>query len=196
MIGSIPPDLSPPLSGDPAPAIRDGAGGFVLARGSFRPRPEDLVACYRAQLRWRYRRPQIVYWPLLASLTAGLVVLAGGGPVTAWPLLEPFCFMFALFAVLLVLPYVLAPWTARRNYGKQPNLRQDWLVEFSRFGLRAVTDTQDNTVAWSDYVGWSRDDRIWLVWQSNQLVQFIPARALSPDAAAVFERLVAHLPRR
>ena len=45
-------------------------------------------------------------------------------------------------------------------------------------------------------VGWCRDDRIWLVWQSNQVVQFIPAPALTPDAAAVFKGLVAHLRRR
>lgn len=69
-------------------------------------------------------------------------------------------------------------------------------MELSRFGLRTVRERQDNAIAWSDYVAWSRDSRVWLVWQSNQLVQFIPARALTPEAGQVFEGLVGHLPRR
>ena len=142
----MPAPMPEPLS-SPVPSLHAGSGGAVLARGTFRPTPEDLAACYRAQLRWRYRRPQILYWPLLAALAAGLVVLAGTDRVTAWTLLQPFCFMFVFFAVLLALPYGLAPWTARRNHRQQARFRQGWLVEFSRFGLRAVTNSQDNAIA-------------------------------------------------
>lgn len=172
----------------------------ILASGVFQTTPADLAAVYRSQLRWLIRRPRslryLLLLPAVISAVAVEMFVLLDPDWTAWNLSGAVLLSFGGIALLLLLTCALLPRTARRHFRQQKGLHQEWRVEFTRFGLRAMTPSQDGTIAWTEYVGWSQNDEVVLLYQSDHLVQFMPTRALAPEALQTLHELVAHLPRR
>ena len=147
-------------------------------------------------MRRRLRRPIALVEPLVLTAFAVAINLTTGVSSLLAGIVAPTIGVFAFVAVYRILAYAAMPLFTRRAYRTQPNLQHVWSIELSAAGLRAFTPHQDNFVAWADYIAWSADDRIVLVYQSERLIQFIPTRALDARTRRVFEDLVRDLPRR
>ena len=168
----------------------------VLAQCSFHVTAADVTAAQRAHMRWRMRRPQAWFYPLLFSMLAVMAIIVLNPGWHPWDLAEPPLILFGIYIVLVALNYVLMPSASRRTMRRQPGLAQEWHVELSEHGVRASTPLQDNRVAWGSYVAWHHDDRIVMIYHSDHLFQFIPARSVTPAMSELFQSKVANLQRR
>lgn len=166
----------------------------------------DLVAAQRLHLRRLWRRPRAFVAPLVFALCVG-VAAAAADPTAArgqvgWVQFDRMQVGRAmLYALLLVaglraVSYGLLPLGARNFRRLQPNLALPWRVELDARGLRAITPQQDVRTAWGDYVAWSEDARVVLVYRSDAVFQFLPVRALDAAFLTTFRDRVAGLPRR
>lgn len=167
-----------------------------MATIRFRVTAADVAAAQRAQLLWRMRRPRFYVAPVGAGLLAVWVAVAGSEQPAAEDVLLALGMVVALYGALYALSFALLPGAARRQMKARAPLREEWTVEITEAGLVARTASVETRNAWSTYVAWSRNERVAIVYQSDQLMQFIPVRALTPEAEAIAMAQLAHLPRR
>ena len=184
------PGTVPTISGAP------GGGDAVLAAASFDVTPADVTAAQLLAARWLVLRPRTFVVPAVLALAAGAFIAATTPDMGVRQVGVEVGIVFGVLLAVRALALAVLPLMGGYLYRQQPNLRHRWRVELSEAGLRAVTPNQDAFVAWADYVGWSESRRVLLVYQSDRLFQFIPARALDRTFLDVFHRLVASLPRR
>ncbi|TKT80019.1 YcxB family protein [Aquamicrobium sp. LC103] len=104
--------------------------------------------------------------------TVAIVVMVG---TAIWPLLAYF---------------LLIPWQARKIYREDKTLQHPIEASWTRDAYFASTATVTNTIPWSDYFGWSADEKMVLLMQSPVLFQMLPRHALSGEQA---EDLIGHL---
>lgn len=181
----------------PGPAVSsaDRSGSPLLASMIFTTTPTDVTAAYRAYLRWADTRPRGFLSTAVVGLLSSVAVLVFNGAMTAWVFLPAVGVVLAR-VILRLLTYACVPRLARRTVGQQKNLQQEMRVELSESGLRAITATQDSYVAWVDYMAWSQDRHVIMLYQSDRLFQFIPMRAVTASAQEVFDRKMVGVPCR
>ncbi|WP_332712431.1 YcxB family protein [Pelagibacterium mangrovi] len=75
--------------------------------------------------------------------------------------------------------FVFLPRQARKVYAQQKTLHQPVEASWDEAGYTASTETVTSVVVWTDYYGWSLDDRMVLFMQSQVLFQMLPRQALT-----------------
>lgn len=94
-------------------------------------------------------------------------------------------------AILPLLSYfILLPRQARKVYRQVETMRHPTEVSWDLDGYSASTATSMSTIAWSDYYGWSADEKMVLFMQAPNLFQMLPRHALSYERA---EDIMGHL---
>ncbi len=166
----------------------------VLASISFRVTPADLAAGYRADLRWRYTRPQSAALPFLTAAALVGAGLTSHPDASALSLGLSAAVGLAAVGGMRLLVYMAAPLIARVSLQKR--LGDLSRVELTAEGVRTLTPHQDVFTAWRDCVAWSEDRHVALLYTRDTLYQFIPLRAAPPGTIDQLHRLVGGLPRR
>ena len=91
----------------------------------------------------------------------------------------------AFFVAFIVANYfVFTPVTTRRNYGKQKTLHRPYTFAWSETGLRISSDSGEGHLAWSDFLKWREDARIFVFYQGPRLFNMLPKRVLTPEQIA------------
>jgi len=141
---------------------------------------DDYVAAQRLHTRWTSR--QIVV--CVAALFAGIVlaVLARREPV----LFVGACGLAGGAAGASIgrefWRRFLLPRRARRIFAQQKNLQQPFEIRWDDDGLRGVSERGSSHTPWSDYLKWSQDDRIILLYLSDVMFQMLPKRCFGQPA--------------
>lgn len=104
--------------------------------------------------------------------TVAIIVMVG---TALWPLLAYF---------------LLIPWQARKIYREDKTLQHPIEASWTRDAYFASTATVTNTIPWSDYYGWSADEKMMLFMNSPASFQMLPRHALINEQAA---DLIGHL---
>lgn len=87
--------------------------------------------------------------------------------------------MIGAVIVPLLAYYVFIPRQARKVYAQQKTLHQPVEASWDETGYTASTETVSSVVVWTDYYGWSLDDKMVLFMQSQALFQMLPRHALT-----------------
>jgi len=91
------------------------------------------------------------------------------------------CFV-AFPLILMVAKYFLfIPISTRRTFQKQKTLHQPCIYSWSEAGLTLANESGEWRVAWSDYLKWREDGRIFMFYQAPRLFNMVPKRALTPE---------------
>ena len=84
--------------------------------------------------------------------------------------------------VWLLLGYVFfLPRQARKIYAQQKSMQYPVRASWDSEAFSAATEIATNSTPWTDYHGWSADEKIILLMHSLLLFQMVPRRALSPE---------------
>ncbi|MBA8902314.1 YcxB family protein [Phyllobacterium sp. P30BS-XVII] len=169
--------------------------GNVLATTTFHVTPADITATYRSYVFWSATKPStwLLVAAVIALLTLADIIWFG---TSGYLTLVPGAAIFVWVLIYYVGLYLAMPLLARRSIAKQKNLKQEWRVDFTENGLRAVTPTQDIFVSWSDFVGWSQNSQTFIIYQSDRLMRYMPLRALTPEMLAIITSKLHSVPRR
>lgn len=174
----------------------DTTADEVLASTRFHVTAADFTAAQRKHMRWLARRGRT--WAGLLGFvllcTVFYAVTSPGWSPIVLAAAAAGCLGFMIAWSLLL--YVAMPLAGRRAMKTQRNLQHEWRVDLSARGMRAVTPSQDNFVAWDDYVAWGEDSRVILFYQGERLFQFIPKHGLAPGFLDVVQRLAANISKR
>lgn len=100
--------------------------------------------------------------------------------------------MLAAPAVPAFTYFVYIPRLARRVYAQQKSMHQPVEASWTDESYTASSGTTSGTVAWTDYYGWSVDDRMVLFMQSQLLFQMVPRHGLTREQT---DDLIAHVER-
>lgn len=127
--------------------------------------------------------------PLLGMVAAVFVVASAihtftrldGDGYREWLGVVAICLAGAA-AYLALVTLVAVPRLARRQYREQRNLHEDHSAEITDQGYRVTSATGRSHIAWADYLRWTEDDRLVLLYVSSVFYQILPKRALTPDA--------------
>ncbi|SDN86337.1 YcxB-like protein [Phyllobacterium sp. OV277] len=169
--------------------------GKVLATTTFHVTSADVTATYRSYVFWSATK--LSTWFLIAAvialITLGDIIWTGTyGHLT----LVPGAAIFVWVLIYYVGLYFAMPLLARRSIAKQKNLKQEWRVNITENGLRAVTQTQDLFVSWTDFVGWSQNSQTLIIYQNDRLMRYMPLRALTPEMLTIITSKLHSVPRR
>ncbi|ETR75861.1 hypothetical protein X566_18895 [Afipia sp. P52-10] len=93
-----------------------------------------------------------------------------------------------LVALPLLNYFVLAPLYARRTYAKQKTLHYPIIFSWSEAGLKTENENGSWTVAWTDYLKWSENSQVILLYQAPRLFQMLPKRVLTVEQQADIRR--------
>src|SRR5690606_26244767 len=100
--------------------------------------------------------------------------------------------MIAAPLVPVLTYFIYLPRLARRVHPPPTTLHQPVEASWTEEGYTASSGTTTGTVAWTDYYGWSADDRMVLFMQSQLLFQMVPRHGLTREQA---DDLIAHVER-
>jgi len=146
---------------------------------------DDYVAANQLHLRDSLRRPSGLACFALPVLA--YVILMTIAYLQRWETAQVVAVNAgaAFFVAFIVANYfVFTPVTTRRNYGKQKTLHRPYTYAWSETGLRISNDSGEWHVAWSDYLRWREDARIFVFYQGPRLFNMLPKRVLTPEQVA------------
>ncbi|WP_448662368.1 YcxB family protein [Sphingomonas sp. CJ20] len=116
------------------------------------------------------------------TLVSVLVALAGSVATGA-----------GVFVGIMLVARRLLPRRARRAYRQHRGLRDPIRAEWDDAGLRIAAATGESRLAWGDYVRWSADDRVLLLYQTDYLFNILPRAAMTEaQHASILAALAAH----
>ncbi|WP_417584557.1 YcxB family protein [Pelagibacterium sp.] len=100
--------------------------------------------------------------------------------------------LIGLAAMPPLIYFIALPYRAKKVFAQQKTLHAPIAASWSEDGFTANTSSMGGTIAWNQYFGWSEDQAVFLIMQSQQLFQMLPKRAMTNQQ---IEDLRAHLVR-
>ncbi|WEK04474.1 MAG: YcxB family protein [Candidatus Devosia phytovorans] len=85
------------------------------------------------------------------------------------------------FAIILAWTLWLIPTLARRNFRQQRSLHGDFGYAWTDDKLTVKTEYGSFDMPWSHFPGWTENDKILLLFESDRLYRVFPKRVLSPQ---------------
>lgn len=151
----------------------------------FTPREEDLRAAYRLhmkQMGWK----RLGYF-LLFGLAMGIVLAALDGfddrnqaiglivGMTVWA-------GFVAMVIMLLIPIWWVPRHSKKTYQQQKDLRLETTTWWDDEKLYSGNEQGHAHLTFADMVKWRADEKIVLLYRSDQLFNFLPVRIFKDQA--------------
>ena len=152
---------------------------------------EDFINAqrlHRARLSW-WRRS--LRW--LISVWVLLVFCAG---LASWVTTNGLRFNAHILPVLVVcLGWLLAVWMLpkyswRKTFEKDQRLHQEVTIRISGEGIHFVTPNSDARAGWGLFTRYLESDKIFVLYQSNQIMNVIPKRFFGSGEVQQFHELL------
>jgi hypothetical protein len=134
----------------------------------------DFVSAQSLHRRWSRRKTLVAILVVLIAGALGLYLLCQG-------MYSAGCGMIG--GVIggaiggSVVRYLYVPWKARRVFRQQKSLQREFELYWSDEGMRVKDTNGEYSSAWSDFVRWKEDDRLFLVYLSDIAFYMVPKRA-------------------
>ncbi|WP_234899604.1 YcxB family protein [Agrobacterium pusense] len=80
---------------------------------------------------------------------------------------------------------------ARKAYAAQKTLQHPITVTWSEEGFRSTAQQGDWNVPWNDYLKWTEDSKVILLYQGPRVFNMLPKRVLTPAQVDDFRQLAA-----
>ncbi len=159
-----------------------------MPSAGFQPSEDDLLAAKRLHFRQSLKSRRVlvaflvvsagcaavgvgVVWERdrAAALSAGVGGLIGG---------------MLFFALLLFASYVALSRRARRIYAQQKTLHEPIVVEWNDEGIAFTSSRGFGRYRWADFIRIVQDRDMFVFLHNEELMNFLPKRALSPEQIA------------
>lgn len=159
--------------------------------------PQDLLAAWRLQRRNSVAVTISRFVPiLLIAIYAWSIwpnVVDYGWEAAFQDVTMPIL-VVVLVASNLLQEFVLLPRRAQKILEQQKGLGGEITYDWDQDGLRVTGETGHSRLAWGDYVRWLEDDRVLVLFQSDNILNLMPkSRLTSKQAAEIRERLTAEI---
>ncbi|MBK4215986.1 YcxB family protein [Paracoccus caeni] len=118
-----------------------------------------------------------------ALLIAAVLVMVLSGFDRTWTIIG-ICWLCVGIGMPLLAYKVILPRRARSIYAKQKTMQHPVSASWTDEAYSASTAHISGTTLWNDYYGWSADEKMVILMQSQVLFQMIPRHALSDEQAA------------
>jgi hypothetical protein len=150
---------------------------------------EDYANASRLYMRryWATRVGPRLFIAAMFALCLIAVIVSGFDPT---PTTVAIIVMVGTAICPLLSYFVLIPRQARKIYREDKHLQHPIEASWTQDAYFASNATGTNTIPWSDYYGWSADEKMVLLMQSPAVFQMLPRHALSNEQAA---DLIGHL---
>jgi hypothetical protein len=139
---------------------------------------QDYLSAQALHRRWTKRKAMIA---LLALVGAGILsailwylgiwVVAGGliGGLVGGAIGDS------------IVRYGYMPWKTKRVFRQQKSLQHEFVLSWTADGVHTKNAKGEYSSAWSDFVGWRENDRLFLLYISDIMFYMIPKRAFSSE---------------
>ncbi|MNS80316.1 hypothetical protein D3C72_1139920 [compost metagenome] len=153
---------------------------------------DDYVAANKLFiLKYSTSRWPLVCWLIfVALLLASLFTLALRFPDAPFMSLFYIC-VVVVIAIPLYQYFFGAAVFARKAYADQKTLQHPITVTWSEEGFRSKAQQGDWNVPWNDYLKWTEDSKVILLYQGGRVFNMLPKRVLTPAQIDDFRQLVA-----
>ena len=81
--------------------------------------------------------------------------------------------------------------SARKAYAAQKTLQRPMTVAWSEEGFRSTAQQGDWNIPWSDYLKWTEDGSVILLYQGPRVFNMLPKRVLTPAQIDDLRQLLA-----
>ncbi|MBO9560158.1 MAG: YcxB family protein [Caulobacter sp.] len=156
-----------------------------MASISLQYRPQDFLDAWRLQLRHNTFMRVSRFWPLALLALSGLAswtTFRDDGLLAGVLAALPMALLSGLLLGLNVLSdRVLLPRRAKRFVTQQKSIQGDILIAWDGEGLTFKAAKGQSTTAWGDYFKWLENDVVLVAFQSENMLNILPKRSLSPD---------------
>jgi len=133
----------------------------------------------------------LVCWLMFVALLLGsLFMLALQFPGAPFMTLFYICVAIVI-AIPLYQYFFGAAVFARKAYASQKTLQHPMTVVWSEEGFRSMAHQGDWNVPWNDYLKWTEDSKVILLYQGARVFNMLPKRVLSPAQIDDFRQFVA-----
>jgi hypothetical protein len=85
--------------------------------------------------------------------------------------------------VCIGIAFAMLPRRTARLFRQQRTIHQRFDYSWTDYGLSFRSDTASGETPWSDFRGWRETGPAFLIYMNDSLFQFLPRRALTPEAA-------------
>jgi hypothetical protein len=157
--------------------------------------PDDFKQGLLAHRRSKKAR----FWALRILMASGgalvvvmlLAILQGGMKPELEQSIKQQSLPFVAIIGFWVLAYFTLPaYAARKQFSGAPSLRGVRKLSASEEGVAFASQLTEGTTAWSTYVKWLENDKVFALMSSNTAMVVIPKRAFSEQQAEEFRRLL------
>ncbi|KQN77599.1 YcxB family protein [Devosia sp. Leaf64] len=155
--------------------------------------PHDLADANKLQFINSLRRPRgilsVLFLSAALSTIFGLLVWDAGNalPIAAFTIVSP----LAVLAGPAFVVWVINPGTARRIFKQQASLRKPYAIAWDEAHYLAHSDLGNTKLPWSDLFRVEHNDKLIVLFESQNLRRIIPLRFLSPEQRADIEGVIA-----
>lgn len=109
---------------------------------------------------------------------------------------EPYAaFFYICVAVVIAIPFYqyffAAPVFARKAYAAQKTLQHPMTVTWSEDGFKSTAEQGEWNIPWADYLKWTEDSKVILLFQGPRLFNMLPKRVLTPAQIDDFRQMLA-----
>ncbi len=167
-----------------------------MPSAGFQPREDDLLAAKRLHFRLSLKNRRVAI-ALLVMSAGGAIVGAG----SAWEGdraalvasgIVGFLAGALFFAFLLFISYLSLSRRTRRIYAQQKSLKEPIVVEWSDEGIVFTSSRGFGRYQWSDFIRIAQDRDMFVFLHNDELMNFLPKRALSPGQIESVAAQVTH----
>jgi len=116
-----------------------------------------------------------------------LVLAAVDHDRKVWSNLAPLIILLLAWAFVML---VWVPFNWRRCYAKDPRLQQEISADISEDCIHLQSDVFDSNVKWGLFVRFLESDRVFLLYQTNRMVNLFPKTAFAPGEAEEFRQIL------
>ena len=162
-------------------------------RVTYRVTAEDFVSAQRLHRKkglplWR----RSFRWVLSAVLLGVVGVNVAGWISTKDPIfIANFKPMLIVCTGWIAAIWILPQYLWRRNFNKDPQLQQEVTAEISDKGIHLIGPNSDSHIAWAAFRRYLESDTIFMLYQTNQIINILPKRFFEPSEAQHFHDLLA-----
>ncbi len=135
---------------------------------------------WRRSVRWL-----VSGWMVLVFCSVAIVPVVNKRPTfgaTALPLVVCVIFLLAV--------WIVPQYSWKKTFEKDRRFQQEITGEISEDGIHFVTPNSDARTNWGLFVRYLESDKIFVLYQSNQIMNVLPKRFFGPGEAVQFHQLL------
>jgi hypothetical protein len=136
----------------------------------------DFLSAQSLHRRWSRRRIVLVIFLVLAASAVSWLLWCQGVRSVAGGIIGG-----VIGGVIggAAVRYLYVPWKSRRVFRQQKSFQREFALSWSGEGVHVKDTNGEYSSAWSDFIRWKENDRLFLVYLSDVTFYMVPKRAFA-----------------